>query len=119
MRSTWTFHTANQFVFGRDAVAKLPEILERLKVARLLVVTDAILVKAGVVETVCAPLRVAGISIDLFDGGVPEPPLALGESCAAQARAFQADAVLGLGGGSNMDLAKLAAVLLTHGGTPT
>src|SRR3569623_506512 len=34
------------------------------------------------------------------------------------ARDFRPDGVLGLGGGSNMDLAKITALVLTHGGTP-
>jgi alcohol dehydrogenase class IV len=42
----------------------------------------------------------------------------LGVACAERARAFQADCVLGLGGGSNLDLAKLAALLVSHGGHP-
>ena len=45
MRTTWTFHTAGQFVFGRDSVKQLGEIASRLKAARIFVVTDAILTK--------------------------------------------------------------------------
>src|SRR5262249_55429098 len=40
------------------------------------------------------------------------------EACIAAARDFKPDALLGLGGGSNMDLAKIAATVLAHGGHP-
>src|SRR5205085_1979267 len=48
--------------------------------------------------------------------GRAEPALSLVERCTAAAREFRPDVVLGLGGGSNMDVAKFTAVLLAHGG---
>lgn len=116
-RTTFTFHFAGQFIFGRNAVMQLGEIARRLGAARIFVVTDAALVRAGVVERVCQPLAAADVTLDVFDGGVPEPPLTLGDACVARARQFGAQAVLGLGGGSNMDLAKITATVLTHGGS--
>jgi alcohol dehydrogenase class IV len=118
MRTTWSFHSAGQLVFGRDAAQKLGEVAQRLAAGRVFVVTDPALVKAGVVDRVRGPLTDARVAVDVFDGGLPEPPIALAETCAARARAFKAQAVLGLGGGSNMDLAKITAVLLAHGGSP-
>lgn len=116
MRTTFTFHTAGQLLFGRHAVRQLPEQLARLKVARLLLVTDKHLEKAGILAAVREPLLAAGIAVDVFDGGEPEPSLDLVEAVLDQARRFRPDGVLGLGGGSNMDLAKIAAAVLTHGG---
>src|SRR5690606_39008866 len=52
------------------------------------------------------------------DGGRPEPSLEIAQACIDAGQSFKPDAVLGLGGGSNMDLAKIAATVLTHGGTP-
>ena len=43
--------------------------------------------------------------------------MAVGESCIDQARQCKADGILGLGGGSNMDLAKASATVVAHGGT--
>jgi alcohol dehydrogenase class IV len=85
---------------------------------RLLLVTDPALVKAGVLETVQTPLRDAGITLEVFAGGEPEPSLRAADKAIAVGRAFRPDAVLGLGGGSNMDLAKITATVLAHGGTP-
>ncbi len=118
MRTTFTFNSAGQLIFGRDAVLQLTDVVRRLAVSRIFVVTDKALVKAGVAERVCAPLTSAQATLDVFDGGLPEPAIALAETCTEQARRFQAQAVLGLGGGSNMDLAKIVATVLTHGGGP-
>jgi alcohol dehydrogenase class IV len=118
MRTTWTFHTAGQLVFGRNATQQLGEITSRLKIRRLLLVTDPILLKAGLTDEVHAPLSEAGVVVDVFSGGEPEPSLAAAHACIAAAREFGPDAILGLGGGSNMDLAKITAVVLTHGGEP-
>ncbi len=118
MRTTWTFHSAEQIVFGRNAVRQLGEIAERLGTRRVLVVTDTALVKAGVLERVRGPLQEAGVTVEVFDGGEPEPSLRAADACIGVARQFQPDALLGLGGGSNMDLAKVTAAILACGGSP-
>ena len=119
MRTTWTFHSAGQLVFGRNAAAQLGEIAGRLGVRRVFVVTDPVLLKAGLVEPVHAPLSEAGVVVEVFSGGEPEPSLQAAATPPSPRRSdFRPDAVVGLGGGSNMDLAKITAVVLTHGGQP-
>ncbi|HEX4149623.1 MAG TPA: iron-containing alcohol dehydrogenase, partial [Pirellulales bacterium] len=117
MRTTWTFHSAGQLVFGPGSVAQLGSLVRGLGLKRLLLVTDAGLAKAGVLVPVEAALGEAGIDVRVFDGGQPEPSLELVAECLARGRDFQPDGVLGLGGGSNMDLSKGVALVLTHGGT--
>jgi alcohol dehydrogenase class IV len=58
----------------------------------------------------------AGRAVEVFDGGEPEPSLGMVLTGIAAAKAFRPDTIIGLGGGSNMDAAKLAAVVLGHGG---
>ncbi len=118
MRETWTFHTAGQLLFGRNAVRQLGEAAGRLGARRVLIVTDPVLARAGLVDRLVPYLQDAGVTVDAFTGGEPEPSLRAAEACIAQARAFGPDAVLGLGGGSNMDLAKITATVLAHGGRP-
>jgi alcohol dehydrogenase class IV len=116
MRTTWTFHSAGQLLFGRDAVGQLGEVAGRLGARRVLIVTDPALVKAGVAERVRSPLAEASVTVEVFDGGEPEPSFRAAKACIARARDFRPDALLGLGGGSNMDLAKITATVLAHGG---
>jgi alcohol dehydrogenase class IV len=118
MRTVWTFHTAQSIVFGRDAVRQLGDIATRLRAKKALIVTDAILDKAGLLERARQPLVAAGLNVAAFTGGEPEPSMKAAVACFEQAKAFQPDLLVGLGGGSNMDLAKLAATLLKHGGGP-
>lgn len=118
MRTTWTFHSAGQLVFGRGAAAQLGELAARMKLRRACVITDRTLAAAGLADSVRRPLEAADIEVRVFDGGQPEPSLELADECLAEARRFAPDGLLGLGGGSNMDLAKIVAASLTHGGAP-
>ena len=118
MRKTWNFLTAGQLTFGPGAVSQLGEIAARRRLKRILVITDKILQSLGLVERVVTPLQQAGILCQVFDGGEPEPSITAALRATECAQQFHPDALLGLGGGSNMDLTKLAAVLLTHAGKP-
>jgi alcohol dehydrogenase len=115
MRTTWTFHSAAQILFGSGALDQLPKAVSRLGLNRVLIVTDQQLVKAGIVEEV---QRAVGNSaaVDVFAEGEPEPSLRVADACAAFAKKSRPDGLIGVGGGSNMDLAKITATLLAHGG---
>jgi alcohol dehydrogenase class IV len=117
MRTTWTFSSAGQIIFGPGAVRQLGDVVERLKIDRLLIVTDARLVEAGLLDEVQTAIGHRA-TLDVFAGGEPEPSLRAAEACVAHARASRPMGLVGLGGGSNMDLAKMAAAVLAHGGTP-
>jgi alcohol dehydrogenase class IV len=116
MRETWTFYSAGHLLFGRNAVKQLGEVAGRLRAKRVLIVTDPVLEKVGLLERVRVPLAEAGITVAAFTGGEPEPSMRAAEACIATARTFKTDVLVGLGGGSNMDLAKITAVILSHGG---
>jgi len=114
MRTTWTFHSAGQILFGKHAVRQVGEVVQRLQGKRVFVVADPILVRLGMLDQVFEPLKAAGLAVDAFTEGEPEPAIPTTMRCAEQARAFRPDVVIGLGGGSNMDMAKIAATLLAH-----
>jgi alcohol dehydrogenase class IV len=118
MRTAWSFHSAGQLVFGRGAVLQLGELVRRRNLSRLLLVTDKRLAAAGLVEQVAAPLKSAGVELSIFDEGEPEPSVAIAVRGGEAANRFRPDAVVGLGGGSSMDVAKIIAILATHGGEP-
>jgi alcohol dehydrogenase class IV len=119
MRTTWTFYSAGEWIFGVNATRQLGEVALRLGLERILVVTDPVLVQAGLVDAVQGPLSEAGVRVELFSGGEPEPSLEAAYKAIAVGREFRPDGILGLGGGSNMDLAKIVSVVLAHGGTPS
>jgi alcohol dehydrogenase class IV len=116
MRETFTFHSAGQLLFGRHAVRQLGDIVRHLRGQRVLIVTDQVLARVGILANVQEAL--AGLTVEVFDGGEPEPSIGMVLRCIHAAKAFRPDTVVGLGGGSNMDAAKLVAVALAHGGDP-
>lgn len=118
MRSTWNFHTAGQLLFGNGAVRQAGELLQSHLWRRVFLLTDRILLANGVADRLLESLASAGIGVEVCAEGEAEPSLAAAERSIVQARDYQPDAILGLGGGSNMDLAKVAAAVLAHGGTP-
>ncbi|MFI2130698.1 iron-containing alcohol dehydrogenase [Lysinibacillus fusiformis] len=93
----------------------LPEV-ERFKATNILIVTDSFLKELGLADKVQQPLRTKGYATTIYTDIAPEPPLAIGEKLVDFTRKHQFDLVIGLGGGSALDLAKLAAVLAVHDG---
>jgi alcohol dehydrogenase class IV len=118
VRTSWNFFTAGQITFGPGSIDQLGEIARRRKLSRALIITDGTLRSLGLVERIVKPLEGANVRVDIFDGGEPEPSSTIALKAVEQAQTFKPDVLVGLGGGSNMDAAKLTAVLLTHGGRP-
>src|SRR5205085_1776814 len=108
MRETWTFHSAGQLLFGRNASRQLGELAQRLGVRRILIATDPILTKTGLVDRIRAPLIENHIHAEVFVGGEPEPSFRAADACIDMGKEFRPEAIIGPGGGSNMDLAKIS-----------
>jgi alcohol dehydrogenase class IV len=79
---------------------------------RVLIVTDGGLHRAGVLDPAKASLIANGFTCTIFDAVVADPPESVVFACVEQARMANVELVIGLGGGSSMDIAKIAAVLL-------
>jgi alcohol dehydrogenase class IV len=114
----WTFSSAGSLIFGRDCVSQLADALRRFEGGRAFLVTDQNLGKAGLTQRILDAAVPAKVTFRVFDRITPEPGLALVRECHDDAKAFQPNVIVGLGGGSNMDTAKLVAMVLAHGGDP-
>jgi alcohol dehydrogenase class IV len=101
---------------GWGALKQLLPAVGNYAPTNFLVVTDPMLAKIGLAKRVADPLELAGYEVAMYTDIVPEPPLAAGESLVAFTRENGFDMVIGVGGGSALDLAKLAAVLAAHEG---
>ena len=119
MRSHWRFSISGDLVFGRGVAQQVGSEVRRLGAQRVLIVTDQHLVKAGLLDVVRKSLDAVGVTTVVFEGGVPEPSTRVIDEAAAFAAPHQPEAVIGLGGGSNMDIAKVVATVLAHGGKAT
>lgn len=102
---------------GWGALSHLVEEVEKFNVQRILLVTDPFLEGLGITKRVTEPLEQAGFVVDVYKDVMPEPPLEIGEKLVAYARESQSELVIGLGGGSALDLAKLAGIITVHEGT--
>lgn len=101
---------------GWGSLEHLVSEAERLNASNILIVTDPFLVELGMTDKIVEPLKAQGWQTSVYTEVVPEPPLAVGEKLVEFTRKHKFDLVIGLGGGSALDLAKLAGVLATHEG---
>jgi len=115
---TFSFTGAKKIVFGRGSLAGLPEHIAEMKILRPLVVLDRNLAQAGFREKVEEVLAKKGMGYVLYDNTEPEPPLELADEGTKLALKKRCDGVIGIGGGSAMDLAKAIAVLAANKGKP-
>lgn len=100
---------------GAAAVADLCRSIADLGLRRVLIVTDSVLVEAGIVGRVTAALDAAGVAWSVYSGVTPDPTFDQVEAGLSQLEREQCDAVLAVGGGSPMDAAKMVAALATNG----
>ena len=106
-----TFQTTRSILVAPGASRKIGELFERLGCRSVLVVTDTGVRDHGLLDPALAGLAASGIGTALFVDVVADPPEAVIQAAVAQARGAGVDGVLGLGGGSSMDVAKLVALL--------
>jgi alcohol dehydrogenase class IV len=109
------FSTAGRIFFGWGAASVLRDVAREFG-RRVFICTDQNMVKAGICETVTAHLSQGIAEVKVFDGGVPEVDRRTIEWASTMARAYSPNVVIGLGGGSNLDLAKAVALLVKHPG---
>ncbi|WP_173179705.1 iron-containing alcohol dehydrogenase [Desulfosarcina ovata] len=83
---------------------------------RVLIVCDSGVKQAGIVAKVTSRLDQAGLKYSLFDEVMPNPRDTGCIEAAETGTAFGANVLIGIGGGSAMDTAKAANVLMTNGG---
>ncbi|MBX8827345.1 iron-containing alcohol dehydrogenase [Ochrobactrum sp. SFR4] len=111
--NSFSFDTPGSLLIEWGGARRLGEHLARWFIQRnLLIVTDRFLHEAGLLEDAIASLSATGFRITVFDKVVADPPEAVLISCVETGKRMGADIVLGLGGGSSMDVAKLVAVML-------
>lgn len=113
--SVWEFTMADRVTFGVGAASELPFEVDSLGAESVLVVTDDGVVEAGIVDEVTGQLG-ESVEATVFAEVGPDPPLSVFEEAIEYARSVEPDLVIGLGGGSSIDVAKTASVVAEHGG---
>ena len=112
MISAWSFPT--RVLFGAGAVERVGPEAVRLGAKRAFIVSDEGVVAAGMVETVATRLGAVGIAHSVYSGISSNPLESEVLSAAESYRSAGCDLIIGLGGGSPLDVAKLVRVAVTH-----
>jgi alcohol dehydrogenase class IV len=105
------FETVPRIICEDGAAARLGEVAAARGIRRALIVTDRGLVATGVLEPALEGLRGCGVELAVWTGVLADPPEASIAEAVRAARDAGADGVIGVGGGSSMDTAKLVALL--------
>ncbi len=110
----YTFASPTRVLLGADALSELAARLPALGTS-VLVVTDPGVKAAGILDEVVAAIE-STVKVSVFSEVAGNPDVATVDGAVAAARTAGADIVLGLGGGSSIDVAKSAALVATNGG---
>jgi choline dehydrogenase len=112
-----TYQSPTRLVHGVGAIASLGKEAAALGITRPMVVTDAGIVKAGILDEALEPLRRAGLDPVVFDRVRANPDVALVDEGARYYASEGCDGLVGLGGGSSIDTAKGAGLVAVLGGS--
>ena len=111
------YHQPTEIHFGNGRVAEAGRLVSRYGRRCLIVSTGTASALEPLYRSIQEGLESSGVACAQYDGVIPNPTTTCVSQGAELARDFQADVVLGVGGGSSMDTAKAIAVEATHPGT--
>ena len=112
------FEMPTKVVFGRQVAGRAGEFARGLGGTHAMLVADGGVIALGIADRLKADLEKAGLSVTVFDHVQPNPRDINCIEAAEIARERSVDLFVGVGGGSSIDTAKCAAVLVTNGGHP-
>jgi alcohol dehydrogenase len=113
---TKSFETVRRIAFGCGSLENLGNEIARVNGSKVLVVTDPGLKSAGIVDAVAAVLDKARLGYRVFAEVEPDPRVEVALAGVDAARAYGPDVIVGLGGGSSLDISKVTSVMLTNPG---
>ena len=111
MLSAFTHEPSPAMSYGLDRVDALPDDVAALcgAHARVLIVTDPGVAATGIPDAAARRLSAAGVAVEQFDEVESDPSAVSIDAASRKAKVHKADLILGIGGGSALDVAKLAA----------
>ncbi len=110
------FQTTPRIVMGPGTLGQAPSEIKRMGARIVAIVTDPGLVATGIVGRLEELLKAEGISVSRFDSVESDPRYQIAVQARDFAKSSGAEAIVGIGGGSALDIAKTAAALATNDG---
>ena len=112
MITPFIYNTTPSIRFGAGLINETGDIITQVMQAQsALIITDQGMIDTGLVERLTGALKTADITFTIYKDVVADPPEAIVHAATDAARAANADVIIGFGGGSSLDVAKLAALL--------
>jgi alcohol dehydrogenase class IV len=105
-----------RIVFGKDAAKNVGEEAVAIGGGKVLLVTDAGVLNSGMLTDVTKALRAKGLQVHIFSDVEPEPDVKTADRIASTVREGEFNLVCGVGGGSALDIAKIASIMATNSG---
>lgn len=102
-------------LFGTDAVAAMAEKVAAEGLKKAFITCDKGIKASGSADKVADALKAQGVDAYIFDGCIPDAPDTFIDELAAVAKEWGADIMIGVGGGSSLDAAKAAGVVIDNG----
>ena len=112
--NTYSLLNAGRVNAGPGSIDSLKEVVADFNARNVLIISDKGVAGAGLIARPQALLEEAGASVSIIDDTPPEPSVEQVESILAAAQGTAWDLVIGIGGGSAMDVAKIVAVMLNN-----
>lgn len=112
----YQFISPIKIYYGKEALNNLDKILLDLKIQHVFLLTDPILKSIGVITPILERLSKLNIKVEISIDTEPEPSLRVGNVILEKVRESEAEIVIGIGGGSTLDLAKAASVIADNEG---
>ncbi len=108
------FQTANTLITGSGSIATIGEQARKFDAKHVVIVTDSIIKQTGLLDNITTPLSNENISYSIMDKVIPEPPFENLEEMISELESDNPDLLIGVGGGSALDITKLLSVMLTN-----
>jgi alcohol dehydrogenase class IV len=105
------FSTTKSIISEIGAIERIADICSTLDISKPLIITDQGIVDIGLMQPLDAAFKKANKEYFSFDQVVADPPEHIVLSAVAYAKKIKADGIIGFGGGSSLDTAKLVALL--------
>ncbi len=100
----------NTFI-GINAVEKIGEVVKGFRPKKILILTDKPIIQSGLLDKVKGQLDKGKFKYDVYDGCKADPPMTLIQELGQKIKDAKYDLLIGVGGGSNMDVTKVVSLL--------
>ncbi|SEQ15295.1 iron-containing alcohol dehydrogenase [Basfia succiniciproducens] len=111
---TYSLLHTNKVIAGAGCVAQITDVVNSFDATNVVIITDQGVFNAGLINEPKMLLEQAGVNVHVISDTPPEPPVDKVNDIYKVAMQFNVEMVIGIGGGSAMDTAKLVAILLNN-----